>query len=309
MIYILLVLGFIILLGGAELLVRGAVSLAKSFNISKLVIGMTVIAFGTSSPELIVSINASVSGVPSLALGNLVGSNIANLVLVMAATTIIFPIVNINKNQINQAWINIFLGIVLIFDEIQSFRVSKGGAQESFGITPDMTTLGKIIGGGLPVGAFGGKDEIMELFDPTSNNYDIAHAGTFNGNPMTMEAGIAVMSNLNQPDFDYMNSLGEKLRQRLRSVFDEINLPVQITGFGSLFGINFNQNKIIDYRTFIENNSQMTKILFSYLRNNEVLLQLKNAGALNVLMGENEIDSFVDTTREIATQIKECVNE
>ena len=106
-----------------------------------------------------------------------------------------------------------------------------------------------------------------------------------------------------------MNSLGEKLRQRLRSVFDEINLPVQITGFGSLFGINFNKNKIIDYRTFIENNSQMTKILFSYLRNNEVLLQLKNAGALNVLMGENEIDSFVDTTREIATQIKECINE
>lgn len=201
------------------------------------------------------------------------------------------------------------LGIVLIFDEIQSFRVSKGGAQESFGITPDMTTLGKIIGGGLPVGAFGGKDDIMELFDPTSNNYDIAHAGTFNGNPMTMEAGIAVMSNLNQPDFDYMNSLGEKLRQRLRSVFDEINLPVQITGFGSLFGINFNKNKIIDYRTFIENNSQMTKILFSYLRNNEVLLQLKNAGALNVLMGENEINSFVDTTRDIATQIKECVNE
>ena len=148
------------------------------------------------------------------------------------------------------------LGIVLIFDEIQSFRVARGGAQESFEITPDMTTLGKIIGGGLPVGAFGGKDEIMELFDPTSNNYDIAHAGTFNGNPMTMEAGIAVMSNLNQSDFDYMNSLGEKLRQRLRSVFDEINLPVQITGFGSLFGINFNQNKIIDYRTFIENNSR-----------------------------------------------------
>ena len=190
------------------------------------------------------------------------------------------------------------LGIVLIFDEIQSFRVSKEALKNLLEITPDMTTLGKIIGGGLPVGAFGGKDEIMELFDPTSNKYDIAHAGTFNGNPMTMEAGIAVMSNLNQTDFDYMNSLGEKLRQRLRSVFDEINLPVQITGFGSLFGINFNKNKIIDYRTFIENNSQMTKILFSYLRNNEVLLQLKNAGALNVLMGENEIDSFVDTTRE-----------
>jgi len=201
------------------------------------------------------------------------------------------------------------LNIVLIFDEIQSFRVSKGGAQESFGITPDMTTLGKIIGGGLPVGAFGGKESIMELFDPSSKKYDIAHAGTFNGNPMTMEAGIAVMNALDQPDFDHMNDLGEKLRQRLRSVFDEINLPVQITGFGSLFGINFNDNEIVDYRTFIENNSDMTKILFTYLRNNEVLLQLKNAGALNVLMTEKEIDFFVDTTRDIATQIKECIDE
>ena len=201
------------------------------------------------------------------------------------------------------------LGIVLIFDEIQSFRVSRGGAQKSFNITPDMTTLGKIIGGGLPVGAFGGKEEIMELFDPTSKKYDIAHAGTFNGNPLTMEAGVAVMSNLNQENFDQMNSLGEKLRYKLKSVFDEINLPVQVTGFGSLFGINFNENKIVDYRSFIENNSDMTKILFSYLRNNGVLLQLKNAGALNVLMSEKEIDYFVDKTREIATQIKDSTNE
>ena len=82
-----------------------------------------------------------------------------------------------------------------------------------------------------------------------------------------------------------------------------------MTGFGSLFGINFNENKIVDYRSFIENNSDMTKILFSYLRNNGVLLQLKNAGALNVLMSEKEIDYFVDKTREIATQIKDSTNE
>ena len=201
------------------------------------------------------------------------------------------------------------LGIVLIFDEIQSFRVSRGGAQESFNITPDMTTLGKIIGGGLPVGAFGGKEEIMELFDPTSDKYDIAHAGTFNGNPLTMEAGVAVMSNLNQKEFDQMNALGEKLRHKLRSVFDEINLGVQVTGYGSLFGINFNNQKIVDYRTFIENDSGITKILFTYLRNNGVLLQLKNAGALNVLMTEKEMDYFVDKTREISTQIKDSINE
>ena len=199
------------------------------------------------------------------------------------------------------------LGILLIFDEIQSFRVASGGAQESFDITPDMTTLGKIIGGGLPVGAFGGKEEIMELFDPTSLNYDIAHAGTFNGNPLTMEAGVTVMENLTENNFNKMNELGETLRIKLSSVFNEIDLPVQVTGYGSLFGINFNDNQIRDYRSFIENNSEMTKILFSYLRNKGILLQLKNAGALNILMSEKEIDYLVGSTREISSEIKEVL--
>ena len=201
------------------------------------------------------------------------------------------------------------LGIVLIFDEIQSFRVSSGGAQESFGITPDMTTLGKIIGGGLPVGAFGGKDEIMELFDPTSSNYDIAHAGTFNGNPLTMEAGVTVMENLTSNNFEKMNHLGDSLRSKLSSVFNEINLDVQVTGYGSLFGINFNKIKIKDYRSFLNNNSDMTKILFSYLRNKGILLQLKNAGALNILMTEKEIDYLVDSTREISSEMKDTLDE
>ena len=201
------------------------------------------------------------------------------------------------------------LGIVLIFDEIQSFRVSSGGAQESFGVTPDMTTLGKIIGGGLPVGAFGGKDEIMELFDPTSSNYDIAHAGTFNGNPLTMEAGVTVMENLTSNNFEKMNHLGDSLRSKLSSVFNEINLDVQVTGYGSLFGINFNKIKIKDYRSFLNNNSDMTKILFSYLRNKGILLQLKNAGALNILMTEKEIDYLVDSTREISSEMKDTLDE
>ena len=76
-----------------------------------------------------------------------------------------------------------------------------------------------------------------------------------------------------------------------------------------MFGINFNNQKIVDYRTFIENDSGMTKILFTYLRNNGVLLQLKNAGALNVLMSEKEMDYFVDKTREISTRIKDSINE
>ena len=87
------------------------------------------------------------------------------------------------------------LRIVLIYDEVQSFRIAPGGAQETLGVTPDMTAFGKIIGGGTPVGAFGGRADIMELFDPTQPG-PIPHAGTFNANPVTMAAGEAVMKHL-----------------------------------------------------------------------------------------------------------------
>ena len=110
-----LIAGLVILVAGAEIVIRGSVSLGKKLNISIFAIGVVIVAGGTSLPELASSINAVVTNHADLALGAVVGSNIANLILVMAATTIIFPITNINKNQINQAWINIVLGIVLIF--------------------------------------------------------------------------------------------------------------------------------------------------------------------------------------------------
>ena len=106
-------LGLVVL--GAEIVIRGSIGFGKKINISLFAIGVVIVAGGTSLPELASSINAVLNNYPDLALGAIIGSNIANLVLVMAATTIIFPIVNINKNQINQAWINIFLVIVLIF--------------------------------------------------------------------------------------------------------------------------------------------------------------------------------------------------
>ena len=109
------IIGLGLLVLGAEIVIRGAISFGKKINISLFAIGVVIVAGGTSLPELASSINAVLNNYSDLALGAVVGSNIANLVLVMAATTIIFPIVNINKNQINQAWINIFLGIVLIF--------------------------------------------------------------------------------------------------------------------------------------------------------------------------------------------------
>src|SRR5207245_1561580 len=82
-------------------------------------------------------------------------------------------------------------GILLIFDEVISFRIAWGGAQERFGVRPDLTTFGKIIGGGLPVGAFGGRADVMSYYDPRKGAARISHGGTFNANPATMAAGVA----------------------------------------------------------------------------------------------------------------------
>ena len=196
------------------------------------------------------------------------------------------------------------LGIVLIFDEIQSFRLSKGGAQETIGITPDITCLGKIIGGGLPVGAFGGKEEIMDLFNPSSDNFLVSHSGTFNGNPMTMEAGESVLNELTDERYIQMNNLGDELRNKLSSVFSELNIEANVTGIGSLFAVNFNESKVNDYRSFILRDSFLGRIFFLGLLNQGILWQTKNAGALNILSSSKEIDKFVSASSEIAKKIK-----
>ena len=121
-----LILGLIILVAGAEIVIRGSVSFGKKLNISLFAIGVVIVAGGTSLPELASSINAVINNHSDLAVGAVVGSNIANLILVMAATTIILPISNITKNQINQAWINIGLGIFLMLMSFLYFNYIFG---------------------------------------------------------------------------------------------------------------------------------------------------------------------------------------
>ena len=121
-----LIIGLLLLVAGAEIVIRGSVSLGKKLNISLFAIGVVIVAGGTSLPELASSINAVINNHADLAVGAVVGSNIANLILVMAATTVILPIYNITKNQINQAWINIGLGVVLILMSFLYFNYIFG---------------------------------------------------------------------------------------------------------------------------------------------------------------------------------------
>ncbi len=137
-------------------------------------------------------------------------------------------------------------GIVLIFDEVMSgFRVSYGGAQELYGVTPDMTTLGKIIGGGLPVGAFGGKREIMEKLSPSGGVYQ---AGTLSGNPLAMSAGIATLNILKQPGF--YQALEEKSRlvaEGIAKAAKEAGYPIYSTRVGSMFCAFFTRGEVRDW--------------------------------------------------------------
>ncbi len=144
----------------------------------------------------------------------------------------------------------------------------------------------------------------MDLLNPSSENYNLSHAGTFNGNPLTMEAGAVVMEELTDEKYEKMNTLGDDLRSKLNSIFNELEINAQITGIGSLFGINFNDNKIKDYRSFIKNDGLLTKILFMGSINNGILMQTKNAGALNTLSSELEIIKLEESTRTIETEIK-----
>ncbi len=137
-------------------------------------------------------------------------------------------------------------GIVLIFDEVMSgFRVAYGGAQEVYGVTPDMTTLGKIIGGGLPVGAFGGKKEIMAMLSPSGGVYQ---AGTLSGNPLAMSAGIATLNLLKKPGF--YQQLEEKsayLSAGIAKAAKDAAYPIFSTRVGSMFCAFFTKNEVTDW--------------------------------------------------------------
>ena len=135
-------------------------------------------------------------------------------------------------------------GIILIFDEVMTSRLSPGGLQQATGVIPDMTTLGKYIGGGLSFGAFGGRKEIMERYDPHRADA-IPHMGTFNNNVLTMSAGVAGFTKVfTEEAVVELNERGESLRQRLNELAENRGLPMQVTGVGSLMAVHFNPRPV-----------------------------------------------------------------
>jgi glutamate-1-semialdehyde 2,1-aminomutase len=130
-------------------------------------------------------------------------------------------------------------GILLSFDEVMTSRLGPAGLQGLLGVTPDMTTLGKYVGGGLPFGAFGGRAEIMDRYDPLRPDA-LVHAGTFNNNALTMAAGVAAMMEVYTEDrAKALNATGDAFRARLNGIARERQVPVQATGIGSMMTVHF----------------------------------------------------------------------
>jgi glutamate-1-semialdehyde 2,1-aminomutase len=140
-------------------------------------------------------------------------------------------------------------GVVLIFDEVMTgFRLAAGGAQELFGIKPDLTTLGKIIGGGMPVGAYGGKREIMELVAPLGPMYQ---AGTLSGNPIAMSAGLEMLRQIRKHPETYTNlaEAGKEMVEGIQKNLNDLSLPYTMNQLGSMFSLFFTDKKVIDLQT------------------------------------------------------------
>lgn len=184
-------------------------------------------------------------------------------------------------------------GIVLILDEVITFRLAPGGGQSLYGIRPDMTTFGKIIGGGLAVGAFGGRGDIMAMFDPRGGQPRVSHGGTFNANPLTMAAGLATLAALTPEAYAHLDRLGERLRDGVRALFRGRRVKARVTGQGSLFGIHWTPKRVVDYRSSRPTDPQQPLRVYLGLLNEGVLLTQRGIGAVSLPMIDADVDRFL----------------
>jgi len=197
-------------------------------------------------------------------------------------------------------------GAVLIFDEVMTgFRVALGGAQALYGITPDLTTLGKIIGGGMPVGAFGGKRAIMEQLAPLGPVYQ---AGTLSGNPVAMSAGLKTLELISaRADFHaLLTARTEALLNGLKQTAQEVGVPFTTTQVGGMFGLYFNtDSKIRHYAQVMRSDVERFKRFFHGMLDAGVYLAPSafEAGFVSAAHSEQDIADTLEAARHVMSQL------
>ena len=189
---------------------------------------------------------------------------------------------------------------MLIFDEVISFRMALSGAAEWYDVKPDLTTLGKIIGGGFPVGALAGEERIMSVMDPLESTLPFPWSGTFAANPITMTAGRMAMQLYDQAAIDRLNQLGELARTEIAGLIKNRGIQASVTGAGSMFRIHPKSKAPTDYRSTWQDDreKQKTKRLVDYMYDQGFMLFRTCTAALSTATTESEIEQFVKTLEQ-----------
>lgn len=194
-------------------------------------------------------------------------------------------------------------GALLIFDEVMAFRVARGGAQAHFGVTPDLTTFAKIIGGGFPVGAFGGNAEVMRQYDPRQGSH-LWQSGTFNGNPVTMVAGAAAMRELTDGAFARLSQLGARLRSGLEQAGRDAGVPVVATGLASLVNLHLTGRSVTDYRGAAASDRAELEILHLSLLNRGIFAAPRGMFNISTPMTEADVDRALEAVGGALAEVR-----
>jgi glutamate-1-semialdehyde 2,1-aminomutase len=194
-------------------------------------------------------------------------------------------------------------GALLIFDEVMSFRLEPGGVQEHYGVRPDLTTFAKIIGGGFPVGGFGGRASVMEQFDPL-RPAPLWQSGTFNGNLITMAAGVAAMEAYPPSEVARINALGDRLRAGLREECADAGITATVTGYGSFVGLHLGASEVRTYRDAAATDKALARLLHLALLLEGIYVAPRLMMCTSTPMTDEIIDEVVAGFRRALTAIR-----
>ena len=185
-------------------------------------------------------------------------------------------------------------GILLILDEVVTFPIGPTGAQGMYGVRPDLTTLGKAIGGGLPLGAYGGRADVMDLVDPEIDPMtQMRHASTLGGIPVALAAGLAQVRQLTPEVHARLIGLGERLRAGLRDLAAHRAVPLQVTGTAHLFGIHWTTAPVVDFETALTSDKRVTSLITMSLYNEGFLMFKSAIGTVTAPMSDDDVDRFI----------------
>ena len=202
--------------------------------------------------------------------------------------------------------------VLLLFDEIVTLRLSSGGMQEIEDVQPDLTSLAKIIGGGFPVGAFGGKKAIMQQFDPARHTDFLHHSGTFNGNNISMTAGLAAMRQLDQAAIERINGMGERLNSGINQIFASTGMRGQCLGYGSLQQIQWTDQPIVtlsDTRRAGQDIGRLPDLFHLELLNRGIHASTRTMFSVSTPMRETDIEFALDAIEGAIHSLKPYISE